>query len=379
MSNVTLISENSTLQQHFRAVLDGRQSFEFVGVENSVANVSDEHFKLTQFDLLIIDLGQDREDSISAIAKLRKNGVRSAIVTISDDLEQSDVRALLHLRASDWLSMVDGRMPTNGEIIEASLKAVRENPNVTLSKSSARCRAFMPCAGGVGQTVIAATLGLLLAQKRDQQRSVCLIDLNFQYSKVTDYLDLEPRLDLKTIQNAPDRLDETLMEVMLSRHSSGLAVLAAPRKRELDNAQKPELVLQLLNVLCEMFDEVIIDLPAMWQPWTIDLLAGSDEINLVTDFSVPGIRQAKELLSTLPDVLAQEVRTRVIINRFRRRLFGGHLHKNDAKDSLGEALAGFVTDDYETVQEAINLGQLEDLATSSSKLATEIKQLVGGT
>ena len=111
MSNVTLISENNALQQHFRAVLDGRQSFEFVGVENSVANVSDEHFKLTQFDLLIIDLGKDREDSISAIAKLRKNGVRGAIVTVSDDLEQSDVRALLHLRASDWLSMVDGRMP----------------------------------------------------------------------------------------------------------------------------------------------------------------------------------------------------------------------------------------------------------------------------
>ncbi|MGI9423362.1 MAG: AAA family ATPase [Hyphomicrobiaceae bacterium] len=369
---------NTVLQHHFRDVLDGRQAFEFFGIENSIVNIADQHMKLAQFDLLIVDLGSQRDEAITAIDRLRKNGVRGAIVTVSDDLEQADVRALLHLRASDWLSMVDGRLPTKGEVIEASLKAVRENPNVRLSTSTAHCLSFISAAGGVGQSVLASTIGLMMAQRRNPKRTVCLIDLNFQYSKVTDYLDLEPRLDLKTIQNAPERLDRTLMEVMLSRHDSGLAVVASERRRGTEELPNTDVVLQLLNVVCEMFDDVIVDLPAMWQPWTIDILAGSNEINIVTDFSVPGIRQAKELLTSLPDLLAQEIKTKVIVNRYREKIFGGHLRQRDASDALGPALAGFVSEGGEKLNEAINLGQLESIANSSSRIAKELKRIIEG-
>ena len=58
--------------------------------------------------------------------------------------------------------------------------------------------------------------------------STCLLDLNFQNGAVADYLDLEPRLNLAEIEPRPDRLDRQLLEVMLSYHASGLAVVAAP-------------------------------------------------------------------------------------------------------------------------------------------------------
>jgi hypothetical protein len=45
-----------------------------------------------------------------------------------------------------------------------------------------------------------------------------------------DYLDLEPRLNLGEIEPRPERLDRQLLEVMLSHHPSGLAVVAAPKR-----------------------------------------------------------------------------------------------------------------------------------------------------
>ena len=68
------------------------------------------------------------------------------------------------------------------------------------------------------------------------------------------------------------------MEVMLTRHDSGLAVLAAGRHRTIEGSRNKNVVPHILNIICEMFDDVVIDLPAMWQPWTVDVLAGSDEI-----------------------------------------------------------------------------------------------------
>ena len=357
MSVVTLISKNQQLQEHFQKAYEGTQSFRFSGMLMGVEEIADRPDKLAPFDLTVVDLGPERDKAIAVISKLRKSGVRGAIVTISDDLEQADVRALLHLRAADWLSMVDGRMPTKGEIIEASHKAIRENPKVTLSTASARCLSFLPAAGGVGQTVIAGTLALLMAQRKNTNRRTCLVDLNFQYSKIADYLDVAPSLDLATIESAPERLDRTLMEVMLTRHDSGLAVLAAGRHRTIEGSRHKNVVPHILNVICEMFDDVVVDLPAMWQPWTVDVLAGSDEIYIVTDFSVPGIRQARELHAALPDVLAQDLYTRVIVNKYKSKFLGGNLRKNDATAALGNAIAGFVSDGGDRIQDALNLGQ----------------------
>ena len=50
----------------------------------------------------------------------------------------------------------------------------------------------------------------------------CLVDLDFQHGACADYLDLEPRLDLKEIEPRPERLDRQLLEIMLSHHASGL-------------------------------------------------------------------------------------------------------------------------------------------------------------
>ena len=52
----------------------------------------------------------------------------------------------------------------------------------------------------------------------------------FLLASCTDYLDLEARLDLSEIEPRPERLDRQLLEVMLSHHSSGLAVVAAPHR-----------------------------------------------------------------------------------------------------------------------------------------------------
>ena len=246
---------------------------------------------------------------------------------------------------------------------------------MTLSTASARCLSFLPAAGGVGQTVLIGTLGLLMAQRKNSNRKTCLVDLNFQYSKIADYLDIEPSLDLSTIESAPERLDKTLMEVMITRHESGLAVLAAGRHRTIEGSRNKNVVPHILNIICEMFDDVIIDLPAMWQPWTVDVLAGSDEIYIITDFSVPGIRQARELHVALPDFVAQELYTRVIVNKYKSKFLGANLRKNDATAALGNALAGFVADGGVRIQDALNLGQPDVLTSRSSDIAKDLKNM----
>ena len=83
--------------------------------------------------------------------------------------------------------------------------------------------------------------------------STCLVDLDFQHGACADYLDLEPRLNLAEIEPRPDRLDRQLLEVMLSYHASGLAVVAAPNRPAEMRSFDPDVVTRLLDLVSTQF------------------------------------------------------------------------------------------------------------------------------
>src|SRR5205807_5999051 len=109
--------------------------------------------------------------------------------------------------------------------------------------------AFVPSAGGVGNSTLAIEVGIQLkTAKRTRGRRICLLDLDFQNSHVCDYLDIEPRMQIHEIAVNPDRLDTQLFELFISHHSSGLDVLAAPRSRD----RSPTLDVETLEALFRM-------------------------------------------------------------------------------------------------------------------------------
>ena len=66
----------------------------------------------------------------------------------------------------------------------------------------------------------------------------------------------------------------------------------------------------------------------------------------------------------------------MIINKFRTRWFGGGLRKNDATDLLGSRLAGFVSEDAELVDEAINRGELISAIDRSNRISRDLGRIL---
>ena len=112
------------------------------------------------------------------------------------------------------------------EVVQACQRAMDAVRSASINQG-ATCYAFIGAAGGVGTTVLAIETAFLLARRSKQPERTCLIDLDFQSGMVAQYLNLSPNLQLEEM-SSPDRLDRQLLDVLLSRHDSGLAVLAAP-------------------------------------------------------------------------------------------------------------------------------------------------------
>src|SRR3546814_17351879 len=85
----------------------------------------------------------------------------------------------------------------------------------------------------------------------------------------------------------------------MTRHSSGLSVVAAPRDVMPLEKFMPDFIRRLTEVARSRFDVVLADLPPAWSLWTFEALRQSDEILLVTQMTVPGVPQARTQLAQL--------------------------------------------------------------------------------
>ena len=236
---------------------------------------------------------------------------------------------------------------------------------------------FLPAVGGAGATTLAVqTAMLLLNSGKRGKTTTCLVDLDFQHGACADYLDIEPRLNLGEIEPSPERLDRQLLEIMLSYHASGLAVIAAPNRPAEMRSFDPDVVVRLLDLVSSHFDFVIFDMPRTWFSWTDDVLVGSNKLFIVSETTVPGLRQAKQLVDAVRERLSDGPKPQVIINRYVRKLFSLGLRRTDIKHAIGDAFVTYVPNDYSLVREAIDRGVPLEAIKPGNKITVELKKLI---
>jgi pilus assembly protein CpaE len=321
-----------------------------------------------------IDAGDEKE-----MAALERLTARLAgwppVVVVTPAFDKDVARRLVQMRVADFL--VKPVQPL--ELVRTCAKVVQAPKSG--DQAEAEIYTYIPAIGGAGVTTLAIQTALLLLGSGDQKArpATCLVDLDFQHGACAHYLDLEPRLDLKEIEPRPERLDRQLLEVMLSYHASGLAVIAAPNRPAEMRTFDPEMVTRLLDLVSSHFKYVVIDMPRTWFSWTDSVLLGSNRLYVVCEMTVPGIKHAKQLVAAIKERLEEGARPEVIVNRFEQRMFGAGLRRSDVEQAFGADLAATVPNNYRLVREAIDRGVPLDEVQPGNKITQELKKLIVST
>ena len=284
-------------------------------------------------------------------------------------------RQLLQMRIADFL--VKPVQPV--ELVRTCARVV-QTPSGP-EPSEADIFTFLSAVGGAGVTTLAIQTALLLLNSHGHKArpATCLVDLDFQHGACADYLDLEPRLDLREIEPRPERLDRQLLEVMTSYHASGLAVIAAPNRPAEMRSFDPDMVTRLLDLVSSHFNYVVIDMPRTWFSWTDSVLLGSNHLYVVSEMTVPGLKHAKHLVAAIRERLGDEPRPQVIINRFEQSLFGSGLRKSDVEQALGDDFLMALPNNYALVREAIDRGVPLDDVKPGNKISLQLRKLIAPT
>jgi len=324
--------------------------------------------------VVVVDLDASVPEEMAGLARLAgRTGGRPPVIAVTQAFDANLARVLMQMRVADFL--VKPVQPL--DLVRACAQASKA-PNGGVETTEAKIYTFLPAVGGAGVTTLAVQAAMLLLNARGPRAktSTCLVDLDFQHGAVADYLDLEPRLNIAEIEPRPDRLDRQLLEIMLSYHDSGLAVVAAPNRPAEMRSFDPDVVTRLLDLVSSHFEYVVFDMPRTWFSWTDSVLLGSNRLLIVSEATVPGLRQAKQLVAAIKERLGDGPKAEVVINRFQQRMFSSGLALKDIEQTIGEAFCSAIPNDYQLVREAIDRGvPLEDVKPGN-KITAQLKKLV---
>jgi pilus assembly protein CpaE len=154
--------------------------------------------------------------------------------------------------------------------------------------------------GGVGKSVVATNLAVLLA--RHHKNRVVLVDLSLQFGDVAALLDITTERTIADLAANDAVADREVVQDVLVDGPEGLKALLAPARPELADYVTTTHLRALMNELRQSFDLIVIDAPAYLNEITLDTVENADLVVMITDFSVTGVKNTRLALTVL-DVL----------------------------------------------------------------------------
>ena len=224
--------------------------------------------------------------------------------------------------------------------------------------------------GGAGKSVLAANLGVLLAQR--SEGTVALVDADLQFGDIAVMLKLAPQHTIVDAVGSFERLDVGFLESLLATHvPSGLKILPAPLEPAFADqigADQMNRIIQLLRSFC---DFVVVDTPAYFNDVVLGLIEESDDVLLVAGMDIPNIKNVKIGLQTLRLLNTPMSKIHLILNRANSKV---KLEVSEVERTLGVKADALIPSDV-VVPQSVNKGTPVVIDAPRSSIAKSLEQL----
>lgn len=317
-------------------------------------------------ELIIADVGKLDSSELGLLRSIRQKFPSTSLVVVSESLEDGKIRELFKLQPSDWLKKPLDKKSFHDALL-SSLK--------TRLKSPSQVHAVISATGGAGGTTIAISLADLMSNKLMKQRQqVALFDLDFAMGDCGYLLNCVSNYNLETVISQPSRVDAEFVDTIKQRHDKRFDVFSFKRPELVSAPTGSELVLRLLDAVSLSHEHTILDIPYYPTPWWTDALQGVNTITIVTNLNLPAIKHTRDLSRKIKASVPDGVEIRVVFNKAKRNLFGQSVKAKSLKGLFDKANLTEFSEDFHTLEEAVNRGILPSEVNSKSRFLKALQK-----
>jgi pilus assembly protein CpaE len=255
------------------------------------------------------------------------------------------------------------------QVIEA-VAAIYRDPK---AKPLGRIFAFVGAKGGVGSSTLAHNFAWYLS--RNFSTDTVITDLDLAFGTAGLNFNQEASQGILDALGQPDRVDQTLIDRLLTKCGDKLSLLASPGTIDRDIHIESHAVETILDVVRHSVPFVVVDVPNMWAPWIKYTLVQADDVILTATPELASLRNAKNLIDLLKGARPNDKPPRLILNQVgvQKR---PEIPVAEFAKAIGVEPALVISYDAQTFGTAASNGQMLSEVAPKSKAAEAIANLV---
>ena len=316
-------------------------------------------------NLIIVETTLGRNQMLAELDKLAEccdSGTKVLIIGHVNDVVL--YRELLKLGVSEYLIAPIAPM----QLIE-SLSNLYNNPD---TDPVGNVIAFIGAKGGVGSSTVCHNVAWAMSEilKSD----VVVADLDLAFGTTGLDFNQDPVQGIAEALQSPERLDEVLLDRLLTKCSERLSIFAAPVVLDRDYDISADACDIVLDIVRQNVPFVAVDLPHTWTPWVKRVLLQADEIVVTAVPDLANLRNAKNLVDLLKQNRTNDGPPRLVMNMVKTPK-RPEIAVKEFASALEIEPSQIIEFDSETFGLAANNGQMIEEFASKAKAAQQFRDL----
>ena len=294
-------------------------------------------------------------DGFTSVQRIARSFPEVGVVLLADELTLPLLQDALRAGVRDALTIDAGE-----RLIRQAVERVGETMSGVVNRAAAasaepgrlgKVIVAFSTKGGVGKSVCATNLSVLLATRHPGR--VALIDADLQFGDDAVLLGVPPQHTSADAAAVVETIDTQLMDGFLATHEpSSLRVLCAPVEPAAGERITAEQMIGMVRVLRSMFEFVVVDMPPHFDDVVLALLEEADEVLLIASLDIPSIKNLKVGIQTLDLLSVAGNKLHLVMNRANARV---HLDISDVERALGVTAEFRIPSDI-AIPQSVNRG-----------------------
>jgi len=232
--------------------------------------------------------------------------------------------------------------------------------------------AFVGSKGGVGSSTVCHNTAWALSEIL--KSNVVVADLDLAFGTAGLDFNQDPVQGIADALSTPERLDEVLLDRLLTKCSEHLSLFAAPVTLDKEYDLSPDACDMVLDVVRQNVPYVAVDLPHVWSAWSKRVLMQADEIVVTVTPDLANLRNAKNIVDLLKGARTNDSKPHLVVN-----MSGMPKRPEISVKEFSQALdlkpAAVIDFDSETFGQAANNGQMIEELNPKAKAALAYREL----
>ncbi len=232
--------------------------------------------------------------------------------------------------------------------------------------------AFVGAKGGVGASTVCHNVSWCLSEML--KTNVVISDFDLAFGTAGLDFNQDPVQGIAEALGSPERLDEVLLDRLLTKCSEHLSIFAAPGTLDRDYDLTADSCDIVLDVVRQNVPYVTVDVPHVWTSWSKRILTQADEVVITAAPDLANLRNAKNLVDLLKQARNNDGPPQLVIN-----MLGmpkrPEIPVKDFEAALDLKASAVIEFDSETFGQAANNGQMIEEMSAKAKAVPHFRDI----